>query len=88
MSQDTVQEARQLIEEMRNRRAELGDSTRLTPKRIHYKRMTRSVMADGALFVYTFVSGMLFGAVMQGLVAAIACFIVVIVAMLWTYLKE
>ncbi len=82
-----LDESRKLIEEMRAKRAALGDKT-VTSRKLHYKRISRPKLARFVMFLYTFVSGMLFSAVLMGNTAAIAGFIIVAAMLVYSIWKE
>lgn len=82
-----IDESKRIIEEMRAKRAALGDKTDTT-RRVHYKRISRPKLARFVLFLYTFVAGMLCSAVLMGNTAAIAGFIIVASMLVYSILKE
>lgn len=82
-----LDDSKRIIEEMRAKRAALGDKTD-TSRKLHYKRISRPKLARFVMFLYTFVSGMLFSAVLMGSTAAIAGFIIVAAMLLYSIWKE
>lgn len=80
-------EAQQVIEEMRAKRAALGDTTN-TKVKLHYKRVTRPTLSRFILSAYIFVCGMLTSAVLMGYNTAIIPLVIIGIVALYSYLKE
>lgn len=79
-------EAQQVIEEMRAKRAALGDTTN-TKVKFHYRRLQRPKVAAFVWNFYIFLAGMLFSAMMHGdNVLWILVLVVILIGV--TYLRE
>lgn len=82
-----VDEAKQIIDEMRRKRQALGDTTDTTRK-VHYKRITKPRLARFVMFLYIFVAGMLTSALLMGKTAVILPLVIIIIAAMYSIYKE
>ena len=86
-SEDTLQESRDLVAKLRQERAKLGDTSVTSIKRTRLPRISAK-KPSVILLVYTFVLGLLFFPCFNGEFATFAAFVFVLVAWLYTLLKE
>lgn len=88
-------DAQKIIEELRAKRAVMGDTTPVEPTRIEPRRVVRTTYTrprrwrrDAVLVLYAFVAGLLLPSVLKGFLPVMLIFVVLIGLLLWTMFKE